>query len=59
MSIRTSHGFQWYDCLLLAAAQRADCRFFLTEDMTDGMRLGDLTIINPFAHHPDELLRPD
>ena len=35
--IRARFGFQWYDTLLLAAALHADCRFFLTEDMTDGL----------------------
>jgi predicted nucleic acid-binding protein len=57
-AIRAQTGFQWYDCLLLAAAHRAGCGFFLSEDMTDGLRIGDVTIINPFVHPPQTILVP-
>jgi predicted nucleic acid-binding protein len=58
-AIRAAFGFQWYDCLLLAAAQRAECSIFLSEDMTDGATIGGVTIVNPFIHHPDEFLPAD
>ena len=53
---RSSLGYSWYDCLLVAAADRLGCRFFLTEDMTDGARFGRLTLVSPFQRPPAELL---
>ena len=46
--IRGTLGYQWFDCLLIAAATAAECRYFLSEDMTHEARYGGLTIINPF-----------
>ncbi|MCX7325584.1 MAG: PIN domain-containing protein [Hyphomicrobiales bacterium] len=57
--IRARFGFQWYDTLLLAAALHADCRFFLTEDMTDGLQIDGMTLINPFRHRPEDILSRD
>lgn len=56
--IRASFGFQWFDCLLLAAAARLGCGFFLTEDMTHQAIFGPLTLVNPFRTGPSELFRP-
>jgi predicted nucleic acid-binding protein len=58
-AIRSAFGYQWYDCLLLAAAQHAECHFFLSEDMTDGVIVGGVRIVNPFAHHPDTFIIAD
>jgi predicted nucleic acid-binding protein len=33
---------------MCATASRAGLRYFLTEDLQDGQRLGNLTIVNPF-----------
>ncbi len=57
--VREALGFQWFDCLLLASASNDGCNVFLSEDMTDGARFGDLVIVNPFLHHPDEFLTSD
>jgi predicted nucleic acid-binding protein len=55
--VRGSLGYQWFDCLLIAAASLGGCRYFLSEDMSDGARFRHVTIINPFRHKPADLLR--
>jgi predicted nucleic acid-binding protein len=57
--VREALGYQWFDCLLLASASNDGCDVFLSEDMTDGARFGDLVIVNPFLHHPDDFLASD
>ncbi len=53
--VRDKLGYQWFDCLLLAAAHLQGCRYFLTEDMAHGTTFLDLTLINPFRLTPDDL----
>lgn len=55
--VRRAYGYQWFDCLLIAAARNAGCRYFLTEDMAHGVVFEGLTIINPFRASPDDVLR--
>ncbi|MDP4026720.1 PIN domain-containing protein [Methylobacterium sp. NEAU 140] len=55
--VRKCFGYQWFDCLLLAAAQLAGCRYFLTEDMAHGVVFEGMTLINPFRASPDDVLR--
>jgi predicted nucleic acid-binding protein len=38
-----------YDAMILAAAELAGCDTVYSEDMQDGMKIGALTIRNPFA----------
>jgi predicted nucleic acid-binding protein len=38
----------WYDSLILAAAQQADCGVIYTEDLHHGLQLGSLRVENPF-----------
>jgi predicted nucleic acid-binding protein len=43
------HGFQYFDALILACAQRMGCEAVLSEDMQHGFVLdGRLAIVNPF-----------
>ena len=56
-SVRKALGYQWFDCLLVAAAHLAGCRYFLTEDMAHGIVFEGLTLINPFHASPDDVLR--
>ena len=44
-----SHGFSFYDSLIVASALEAGCGILLTEDLQAGRRIADLTIVNPFA----------
>jgi predicted nucleic acid-binding protein len=49
VNISQRHGFQYYDALILACAQRLGCQAVLSEDMQHGFVLdGKLTIVNPF-----------
>jgi predicted nucleic acid-binding protein len=54
--IHLHHRYSWWDCLLLASAIELGCSHFLSEDLQDGQTIGDLTIVDPFAHSPDEIL---
>lgn len=40
--------FSYWDALLVATAGEGDCAFVLSEDMGDGVKLGAVTVINPF-----------
>jgi predicted nucleic acid-binding protein len=44
------------DALIVAAAQVADCRFLLTEDLQDGQELGEVQVLNPFLHAPETVI---
>lgn len=55
-TIREATRFQWFDCLLLAAAELSGCNFFLTEDMIEGATIGSLSLINPFRTSPSDIL---
>ncbi|MBV8753759.1 MAG: PIN domain-containing protein [Hyphomicrobiales bacterium] len=43
-------NYSWWDCLMLAAALRAGCRFFASEDLSDGHELVGMRIVNPFGN---------
>lgn len=45
-----------WDSLIVAAAQLADCRYLLTEDLQDGLEADGLTVTDPFVHTPDALI---
>ncbi len=46
-------GFNWWDCLIVAAARLAGCGYLLTEDLQHGQDLDGIVIINPFEIAPD------
>ncbi len=46
----------FWDALMCATAERAGLRYLLTEDLQDGMRLGRLTIVNPFRPENSRLI---
>jgi predicted nucleic acid-binding protein len=52
-------GYSWWDCLLLAAALRSGCSYFLSEDLQDGQMIDRLQIMNPFKRDPLVLLTSD
>jgi predicted nucleic acid-binding protein len=51
-----THHYSWWDCLLLASALELGCTHFLSEDLQDGQRIDTLTIVDPFAHSPEQIL---
>lgn len=48
LEIRAAFGFSYWDAAIVAAARAAGCRELLTEDLSHGQKLGELTIVNPF-----------
>ena len=48
LDIHQRHGLSYWDSAIVAAAQALGCRELLTEDMSHGRRVGDLTIFDPF-----------
>jgi len=60
-TLREATRYSWWNCLLLAAAQELGCTHFLSEDLQDGREIAGtagkaLTIIDPFAHSPADIL---
>jgi predicted nucleic acid-binding protein len=55
-AVRERLGYQWFDCLLIAAAHVSECTHFLSEDMGKGAVFGSITLIHPFDNHPSEFL---
>ena len=55
-AIEDRYGLSYWDSLIVAAAQVEGCHHLLTEDLQDGMRLDGVTVVNPFAHLPDNMI---
>ena len=58
-AMEARHGLQYWDCLVLAAAQHSGCTLVLSEDMQHEGRYGSVQVINPFLASIDEVLGPD
>lgn len=58
-AMEARHGLQFWDCLVLAAAQHSGCSLVLSEDMRHEGRYGAVQVINPFLCSLDEWLGPD
>jgi predicted nucleic acid-binding protein len=48
LNIKERFRFQWYDCLIVAAALESKCDVLYTEDLQHGQRIEGLTVVNPF-----------
>lgn len=48
LEIKKRHGIQFYDALIVAAAEAAGCDTIYSEDMADGAVYGSVRIANPF-----------
>lgn len=53
--IQDQYKFSWWDALILSAAQVAECRYLLSEDLQEDQELGNLKIVNPFRTAPAAL----
>jgi predicted nucleic acid-binding protein len=53
--IQDQYKFSWWDALILSAAQLAECRYLLSEDLKENQQLGLLKIVNPFRTAPASL----
>jgi predicted nucleic acid-binding protein len=49
LSIVLKHKIHIYDANIVAAAELAGCDVLYTEDLSDGQRIGRVTIRNPFV----------
>jgi predicted nucleic acid-binding protein len=47
-ALETKHRLSFWDAMIVAAAQRVNARYLLSEDMQDGQAFGEMTILNPF-----------
>jgi predicted nucleic acid-binding protein len=56
--IRATFRYNWFDCILLSAANRLGCTYLLSEDMTHGAIVGAVTIVSPFELEPSAILPP-
>jgi len=51
-------NFQYWDALMVAAAQQQGCTLLLTEDLQHDLRIDQLRILNPFLVGPEALDEP-
>ncbi|HUI81213.1 MAG TPA: PIN domain-containing protein [Bryobacteraceae bacterium] len=50
----TDHAqINYWDGLILAAAEQSGCRWLLTEDFQHGRKYGAVQVVNPFRSEPD------
>ena len=45
--------FNWWDCLIVAAARLGECDYILTEDLQHGQDLDGIVVIDPFQVEPN------
>ena len=50
IEIKDEYGIQFYDALIVAAAEAAGCETLYSEDMGDGQIYGGILIVNPFKN---------
>jgi predicted nucleic acid-binding protein len=49
IDLHKTHGYSFWDSLIISAAVDADCKVLLSEDLSSGDSIGTLTIVNPFV----------
>lgn len=52
LHIHARYKLSWYDSLIVAAALSAGCDTLYSEDLQHGLRIGTLTVRNPFEPKP-------
>ena len=50
IEMKDEYGIQFYDALIVAAAETAGCETLYSEDMGDGQIYGGILIVNPFKN---------
>ena len=48
IDLRQEYSLQFFDALIIAGAESADCDTVYSEDMSDGEQYGNVTVVNPF-----------
>jgi len=49
IDLHSDHGYSFWDSLIIAAAERAECGLLLSEDLSPGRTIAGVTIKNPFT----------
>lgn len=55
--LSATHRIGIWDAVILASAAEGGCRLLLTEDLQEGFTWNGVTVANPFAKLPHQLLR--
>jgi predicted nucleic acid-binding protein len=53
-TIEVRYRLNWWDCLIVAAAQLQSCSILYTEDLHDGAKYGGVRVCNPFVAQVQE-----
>jgi predicted nucleic acid-binding protein len=53
----TKAGVPYWDGLIIAAAESAECSFLLSEDFQAGQKFGKVTVIHPFRTKVEDVFR--
>ena len=56
IDIKARYDLQFYDSLLLAAAETNGCTEFWSEDLNDGQMYGSVRAVNPFKNLADDFV---
>ena len=54
--LEARRGFNFWDALIVAAAQMSGCRRLLTEDLQDGQNIDGVQVVSPFTTTPDQIV---
>ena len=57
-SVESRFHFNYWDALIVAAAQAQGCRYLLSEDLQHGQQVDSIQVINPFIVGPEILDAP-
>jgi predicted nucleic acid-binding protein len=57
-AVESRNQVDFWDALMVAAAQQQGCTLLLTEDLPHGQRIDSLQILNPFVVGPELLDQP-
>jgi predicted nucleic acid-binding protein len=49
------YSLSWWDSLIVSAAQVANCRTILSEDLQENQNLGQVQVVNPFKYSPQDI----
>jgi predicted nucleic acid-binding protein len=52
-AVESRYGINYWDALMVAAAQHLGCERLLTEDLQHGQQIDSVRIVNPFAEGPE------
>ncbi len=57
LELMEEHNFQIFDAIILSSAAEAGVDMLLSEDMQDGFRWRNVTVVNPFLPNPNPLIK--